>query len=944
MQIEEGIVEENDKQSDVIKPLRRNPKVVEITTKDSSKKKSEEKAKDVEKEHIVTRLPFPGRQAKSKFDEQLGKFMEILKNLEVTDSSPTVTLERTAEIALIRQEVASLLAAAGYVVPEEVNPNSSPEWTEVGSKKKSSSGEGKLPPIVEEECPESPMKGKPLKLTVEDFKEEIEYWNLDVYGYVMGANPPWEVLDGYLRRIWQNYDISKISFLPNGLFVVRFAKLEHQKLVLAQGMFLFDGKPIILRAWDPNVKISKVSVATVPIWAKLVGLDLKFWGSNCLGKLAGLIGKFVKIDELTTERRLLGYARVMVEVEVDKSYPDKFQFEDENGQEVTVLVEYDWLHIACLKCKGVGHKDVQCRGRTRPVRKPVVVNQNGPKQVWRKKVAPERNLDPKEFPVLAVQPSVPTVKGSDKPPEIGYGLITPGCTPMHRQQGTIFTPARILTRVTRHESRMPDGKTSDFIVNCNSELIQAAELVDKGGGGGECLHPLMTKFGVWNIRGLNSDTKQRDVKCGWSFINNNAHHAGGRIWVLWKSHQIHVDILSMDAQFIHLKVKDKATNVEFFTTYVYGFNKIEERMPLWDALMVWSIVDPWVVLGDFNNVMYSNERIGKVVRDAEMFPFQNAMSSCDLQDMKSMGAFFTWTNKQPSETRVYSRIDRVFVNSAWCIVDCESVALPRRKLFKFVNMWSKIGEYKYVVKRGRILDVQGTPMYRVVRKLKSLKTSLKQLNRHLFSDIERNTDIAYTARIECQKQLQNYPRNTVLMDVEYQSRASYLMLAQARDHFLRQKAKVQWVRDGDANTAMFHKAIQQRQIQNKVISIEDAEGKVCNSPEEILDAFVDYYKELLGTSSATSGFYPHIIDNGEKVHTDDWDKLCEIPSDAEIKKVIFSIPGEKSPGPDGYSSCFFKSSWDTIKGDICNAIKDFFPIWQVVEAAELHKSGLDSKS
>ncbi|XP_074314271.1 uncharacterized protein LOC141649480 [Silene latifolia] len=149
--------------------------------------------------------------------------------------------------------------------------------------------------------------------------------------------------------------------------------------------------------------------------------------------------------------------------------------------------------------------------------------------------------------------------------------------------------------------------------------------------------------------------------------------------------------------------------------------KIEERMPLWDALMSWSILDPWVVLGDFNNVLYSNERIGKVVRDAEMFPFQNAMTSCDLQDMKSMGAFFTWTNKQPSKTRVYSRIDRVFVNSAWmnawpdyfayfapegyfdhcpCIVDCESVALPRRKPFKFFNMWSKIGEYKDVVKGG----------------------------------------------------------------------------------------------------------------------------------------------------------------------------------------------------------------------------------------------------
>ncbi|XP_074291817.1 uncharacterized protein LOC141618622 [Silene latifolia] len=505
----------------------------------------------------------------------------------------------------------------------------------------------------------------------------------------------------------------------------------------------------------------------------------------------------------------------MVEVEVGKSYPDKIYFEDENSQEVTVLVEYDWLPIKCLKCKGVGHKDVQCRGRTRAVRKRAVANQTGPKQVWRRRLH----------------------------------LIGIWIQKSFLSRNLLLTPLKKL----------------------------AAELVDKGGG---------------EVAGL-----------------------------LWKSHQIHVDVLAMAAQFIHFRVKDRVDDLEFLATYVYGFNKIEERVPLWDALMGWNIVDPWVVLGDFNNVLYSNERIGK-------------------------------TNKQPTDTRVYSRIDRVFVNSAWvtalpdyfayfapegyfdlcpCIVDCESVTLTRRKPFKFCNMWSKIGKYKDVVKGGWSYDVQGTPMFRVVRKLKNLKASLKQLNRHLFSDIERNTDIAYTALIECQKQLQNYPRNTDLMDVKYQSRASYLMLPQARDDFPRQKAKVQWAKDGDANTAMFHRVIQQRQLQNKVIRIEDAEGKSCSSPEHILEAFVAYYKDLLGSTSANSGFYPHIIDKGEKVHTADWDKLCEIPYSDEINRVIFSIAEEKSPGPDGYSSCFYKSSWAIIQGDICKAVQGFFQSGELLD-------------
>ncbi|XP_074287942.1 uncharacterized protein LOC141613105 [Silene latifolia] len=199
----------------------------------------------------------------------------------------------------------------------------------------------RLDPIVECENEEGECSKNILKLTVEDVKDEVEYWKLAIYGYVMGANPPREVLHSYLRRIWSAYEIAQILFLPNGLFVVRFAKAEHHKLVLANSMFLFDGKPIILKPWDPSVRISKISVKKVPIWVKLVGLDLMFWGAKCLEKLVGLVGCFVRIDDSTLEKSLLGFARVMVEVELDQSFPSRIVFEHELGFEVSVSVNYD---------------------------------------------------------------------------------------------------------------------------------------------------------------------------------------------------------------------------------------------------------------------------------------------------------------------------------------------------------------------------------------------------------------------------------------------------------------------------------------------------------------------------------------------------------------------------------------------------------------------------
>ena len=44
----------------------------------------------------------------------------------------------------------------------------------------------------------------------------------------------------------------------------------------------------------------------------------------------------------------------------------------------------------------------------------------------------------------------------------------------------------------------------------------------------------------------------------------------------------------------------------------------------------------------------------------------------------------------------------------------------------------------------------------------------------------------------------------------------------------------------------------------------------------------------------------------------------------EIRSTLFSMGKDKAPGLDGYSSYFFKKSWEVIGADFCYAIRDFF--------------------
>lgn len=44
----------------------------------------------------------------------------------------------------------------------------------------------------------------------------------------------------------------------------------------------------------------------------------------------------------------------------------------------------------------------------------------------------------------------------------------------------------------------------------------------------------------------------------------------------------------------------------------------------------------------------------------------------------------------------------------------------------------------------------------------------------------------------------------------------------------------------------------------------------------------------------------------------------------EINAAMFDIDDAKAPGPDGYTSKFFKKAWDVVRLDICKAIQLFF--------------------
>ncbi|XP_074300066.1 uncharacterized protein LOC141631271 [Silene latifolia] len=416
-----------------------------------------------------------------------------------------------------------------------------------------------------------------------------------------------------------------------------------------------------------------------------------------------------------------------------------------------------------------------------------------------------------------------------------------------------------------------------------------------------------------------------------NFCNYNMHH-NGRIWLLWDTSTTKVSVLQEHAQVVHCFVQHFASGRSFHLSVVYGSNCPMARQSLWNSLIQQSHqTGPWVVMGDFNVVRYAHEKISNTPPDlTDMTDFNSCLSECGLDDMHGSGIDFTWFNKQEVTTRVYSKLDRVLINADWLISFTQTTAqflppgisdhcpallsfsndpLPKKQ-FKFLNCWIDHPEFLSKVAEAWQISPVGNSMHRLMAKLKNTKKSLVKLKQ-----AELN---------QCFLDLQQSPLSEDLILKEKIASQELWALKEAETKILIQKAKVHDIEHNDSCSKFFFAKIKERQQSQYIGEIQDIHGSLHSGLHDVGEAFVDYYQQLLGSSSAVHPIDHSFIPNGQCLSDLDQATLIAPISRTEIKSALFSIHSSKSPGIDGFSSGFFKAAWDIIADDFCLAVLDFF--------------------
>jgi hypothetical protein len=435
------------------------------------------------------------------------------------------------------------------------------------------------------------------------------------------------------------------------------------------------------------------------------------------------------------------------------------------------------------------------------------------------------------------------------------------------------------------------------------------------------------------------------IKLGFDncFVVNSKGKSGG-LMLLWNS-SCGVEIQNYSRRHINAVVQRLPDDLKWKFTGFYGHPEASRRTESWALLRHLASLspEPWLCLGDFNEIVCMGEKTSKAARSySQIRAFQCALSDSGLGDLGFKGPKFTWCNGREGSENNKERLDRAVANAEWCslfnLVNVEvlprtcsdhspilvsasstrEVVWPKSNIFRFEAAWAKSKEQGEVIKKvWRAKFNSESPWVTVMRNLEKSRNALK-----LWASSQK---ISMEQRIETlQKQISLIQlRGDGDFLVEEKRLKEELNNALDMEELKwMQRAKINWLKNGDRNSKFFHAYASYRSKKNFISKVKDKNGLLCVTKDSIEEAFVSYFKEVFSAGDHVE-VEPCIRALECKVSPEMNSRLLFPFTKEEINIALSQMSPLKAPGPDGMSASFYQANWNVINEEVCEAALNF---------------------
>ncbi|KAG7585295.1 Ribonuclease H domain [Arabidopsis thaliana x Arabidopsis arenosa] len=372
----------------------------------------------------------------------------------------------------------------------------------------------------------------------------------------------------------------------------------------------------------------------------------------------------------------------------------------------------------------------------------------------------------------------------------------------------------------------------------------------------------------------------------------------GGLALFWKN-SYEVEVINSDHRVIDVKVK--LGSLSFFISCVYGDPASHLRQAVWDKLIDIGTIrnEPWLVLGDFNEIIDNTEKLGGPAQaEYTFFPFRNMISDCRLREVPSIGNSFSWAGDRHNQW-VQCRLDRALGNASWFQIFprvqaeyLERIGSDHRPLFlRFVNenmtrsgrfmfdkRWISKPEVAEIIKESWCKgEAEGYKA--ILQRISDCRKSISRWKR-ISNQNSKEQINQLRQRLE-DEGVKTQPNRNLLKSLKWELAEAY----RAEELYWKQKSRERWLKEGDRNTKFFHGSVQRRRAQNRILSLFDnneVEQFAEGSKGEIA---VEYSRKLFSSSK---------------------------PDNLKEALEAFSIRGDSTPGADGMSGLFYQAYWDIV--------------------------------
>ncbi|KAI8016081.1 Uncharacterized protein LOK49_LG05G01337 [Camellia lanceoleosa] len=623
---------------------------------------------------------------------------------------------------------------------------------------------------------------------------EDKSW-LCLVGTVLAMRPfNLEALRTTMESVWNPSKGMRTKVIKKNLFLFQFNHIIDKRRVLQNGPWSFDKNIILLKEVTDSWQPSQIAFSTAVFWVQVY--DLPLISMTCaVGQILGnRLGKFVDMDFVEGGVAWGQVLRIRAEIDITKPLHRGMKVAFQDRDPVWVTFKYERLPNFCYFCSRLGHGDRECPAR---MLGDAGAEGHGDQYGAWPRAGPfhmHAKLMKGNGGSTATAPSVKHSGGSLVSPVMG--MTAPRST-------MVEAPAE-----AEFERSSGDG-LGDFHAEVREDISPNMDIV---------IPPDLLLFKIHSTREIGVENGAREG----GKLGEVVHGMGGPGEVAHHPVTPDCSVLGLSGG----SVQEKSDPTRHGPTLLMGQVGLRVDRPAQAIFQAtgsgntgakkWKKMARTLAPVSLSPVMHGGEKRQRE-ESAKVFHMVGASSDhapilVDVLGQRDRQRF------KGGRSRLY-RFEAMWLRDSRCEANISA-------------WWSRSSSDTVEALRSSI-DGLGS---RLMRWSKSVFGEIPKLIRDKEKDLQRLANLSHMTASEISK--------TAVL------RRDISELFEREEIFWFQRARANWIKEGDRNTSFFHAKASQRQSKKRIDGLENSNGVWCSEPAQLEQIVVEYFEQLFTASQA----------------------------------------------------------------------------------------------